>query len=184
MLRAVVPQNMLPSDCVLFCVSMQVRFVKMEETHLPQVRDLYNWYIANSVATFHTEPVASTHLLDFIYLNHPKYKSYVILDNDTFAGYCFLTAYKKRQAYDRTAEVTLYLKPEYCHRGIGRIALSKLEQEAVAQGIKNLMAIISFDNDGSVRLFEKAGFAKCGHFRNVGEKFNRVLDVVAYQKEL
>ena len=45
-----------------------------------------------------------------------------------------------------------------------------------------LMGIISGDNAGSIKLFEKAGYEKCGHFRQIGEKFGRILDVVAYQK--
>jgi phosphinothricin acetyltransferase len=37
---------------------------------------------------------------------------------------------------------------------------------------------------GSIALFEKAGFIKCAHFKNVAEKFNTVLDVVMFQKEI
>ncbi|MCK9207197.1 MAG: GNAT family N-acetyltransferase [Salinivirgaceae bacterium] len=72
----------------------------------------------------------------------------------------------------------------YGQKGIGKVALLHLEQKAVETGIRNLIAIISGDNSGSIHLFEKMGYSKCAHFKNVGEKFGKVLDVVAYQKEL
>jgi phosphinothricin acetyltransferase len=47
-----------------------------------------------------------------------------------------------------------------------------------------LVGVITAENKQSVSLFEKCGFEKCAHYRKVGEKFNRLLDVVAYQKIL
>ena len=46
------------------------------------------------------------------------------------------------------------------------------------------MGIITAENESSVKLFERMGYEKCGHFKQVGEKFGRILDVVAYQKLL
>lgn len=58
-----------------------------------------------------------------------------------------------------------------------------MEEDARKTGvIKVFIGIISVDNSGSVKLFENAGYVKCAHFRNVGEKFGKILDVVAYQK--
>ena len=162
---------------------MQITFHHTEEHHFPQIKEIYDWYIANTTATFHTEPVTIGQLKEFIFVHHPRYKSYIIKVDEQMAGYCFLTYYKNRQAYDRTAEVTIYLKPNFCHKGLGKIALAYLEEKAAGTDIRNLVGIISGDNRGSIALFEHAGFTKCAHFRNVGEKFNKILDVVAYQKE-
>lgn len=100
------------------------------------------------------------------------------------AGYCFLTYHKKRPAYDRTAEISIYLKPEFSGKGIGKAALRYLEDVAKEVGLKNLVGVITGDNLSSMALFERTGFVKCAHFKNVGEKFGKVLDVVAYQKEI
>lgn len=163
---------------------MAVTFSEIRESDLPLVKEIYDWYIANSTATFHTEPIRIDQLREFLYIDHALYKSYLIRDNDEVVGYCFLTYYKKRQAYDRTAEVTIYLKHDHCKKGLGRIALEMLEAQAKKLGIKNLLGIITGDNTGSIALFEKLGYFKCAHFRNVGEKFGRILDVVGYQKEI
>jgi len=163
---------------------MTIQFEELEETDLPEIKSIYDWYIQNSTATFHTEPIQIEQLKEFIYIGHPLYKSFIIKAGPDLAGYCILTNHKKRQAYDRTAEVTLYLKPEFHRLGIGKIAMEYLERQAKALGLKNLIGVITGDNTGSIALFEKAGYTKCAHYKNIGEKFNKVLDVVAYQKEI
>jgi L-amino acid N-acyltransferase YncA len=49
---------------------------------------------------------------------------------------------------------------------------------------QKLIAVITGSNIESIKLFEKMGYIKCAHFKNVGEKSNQILDVVIYQKEL
>lgn len=163
---------------------MHLNFQKLTEKDLPIVKEIYDWYILQSTATFHTEPIQLSELKEFIHLDHPRYPAYLILADQQVAGYCYLTYYKKRQAYDRTAEVTLYLKPELHHQGIGKATLEYLETKGREIGLKNLLGIITGENVGSIALFKKCGYTQCAHFRNVGEKFGRVLDVMGYQKEI
>jgi L-amino acid N-acyltransferase YncA len=148
------------------------------------VKQVYDWYILNSTATFHTEPVTINELKEFIYIRHPRFKSWLITNNDHPVGYCYLTNYKRRQAYDKTAELTIYLEHGCYAKGMGQAALDQLEEHARQAGFKNLLAIISGDNEQSIRFFEKNKYFKCAHFKNVGEKFGKVLDVAGYQKEL
>ncbi|MCX6287925.1 MAG: GNAT family N-acetyltransferase [Bacteroidetes bacterium] len=163
---------------------MAILFEEIKERDLSEVKNIYDWYIEHSTATFHTEPIQIDQLKEFIYINHSIYKSYLIYLNKGIVGYCFLTYYNKRQAYNRTAEITVYLKPEFCNQGIGKIALNHLETKAKENGLRNLIGIIAGDNEWSITLLEKSGFIKCAHYKNVGEKFNKILDVVAFQKEI
>lgn len=163
---------------------MDIQFEELREHHLAEIKSIYDWYIENSTATFHTQPIQIEQLKEFIYIGHPLYKSFIIKAGPDLAGYCILTNHKKRQAYDRTAEVTIYLKPEFHKQGIGNVALEYLEQQARGLWLKNLIGVITGDNANSIALFEKAGYIKCAHFKNIGEKFGKVLDVVAYQKEI
>jgi L-amino acid N-acyltransferase YncA len=163
---------------------VNIRFEKLKEVHLPDVKKIYDWYIAHSTATFHTEPVTLDELKDFIHIDHALYVSYIIYAGEKMVGYCFLTNHKKRQAYNRTAEITIYLDPDFRQKGIGKVAIHHLEQRAKQNGLKNLIAVITGDNTGSIALFERSGFVKCAHYKNIGEKFNKVLDVVALQKEI
>ena len=118
---------------------MKIKFENLRPDHFHEIKSIYNWYVHNSTATFHTHPIGVDQLKEFIYIDHGIYRSFIILFEDNLAGYCYLTRHKPREAYDRTAEVTIYLKPEFQRKGIGRVALLHLENQAVAVGIKNLV---------------------------------------------
>jgi L-amino acid N-acyltransferase YncA len=151
---------------------------------LDTILGIYNHYVLNSTATFHSLPLAGKDLEEFLFVSHPKYPSFMILEANETAGYCFLTQYKKRQAYDRSAELSVYLKPEFTGRGIGTLALGHLEAAARASGIRVLVGTICGENHASIRLMEKSGFSRCACLKNIGEKFGKIMDVVMYQKEI
>ncbi len=163
---------------------MSIAFRPILESDLLMIKSINDWYIIHTTATYYTQPITFDQLKEVIYFDHTRYKGYIILLDEATAGYCYLTAYKKRPAYDRTAEITIYLHHDFLHRGIGGIAIEYLESKAVEAGLKNLVAGISGDNIASIRLFEKSGYMQCAHFKNVGEKFGQILDVVYYQKEI
>lgn len=163
---------------------MMVEFSPVKETDLAAILAIYHHYVLNSTATFHSEKMSEKEIGEFVFISHPKYPSFLITDEDRVIGYCFLSQYKKRQAYDRSAELSIYLKPEFTGKGIGMAALRHLETAAYRAGIRVLVGTICGDNRASIRLMEKAGFWKCAHLKNIGEKFGRVLDVVIYQKEI
>jgi phosphinothricin acetyltransferase len=163
---------------------MRIEFADLNEDDLELVREIYNFYIENSTATYYTEKISVGELKEFIPVQHKKYKSFLIKVDNEPCGFCYISQYKKRQAYDRTAELSLYLKPEHTGRGIGKVVLEHLEKVARDNGISVLIGIISGDNENSIKLFEKNGYEKCAHYKQVGEKFNKILDVVSYQKIL
>ncbi|QIA08107.1 GNAT family N-acetyltransferase [Draconibacterium halophilum] len=161
-----------------------IRLEILEEKDLSLIKDIYNYYIANSTATFHTGSVIEADLKEVLPLGDKRFRSFLIYYNNEVAGYCYLGRYKNRAAYDRSAEITIYLKPEYFGKGIGREVLLQMEQKALEVGIVVLLGIITAENETSIKLFERLGYEKCGHFKQVGQKFGRILDVVAYQKLL
>ncbi len=154
------------------------------EDDLRAIKEIYDYYILNSTATFHCEPITINELKEFVFINHPKYPSFLIKENGVILGYCFLTRHKKRQAYDRTAELSIYLKPEWTGRGIGQIAIDYLEKAAIKAGIHVLIGTLSGENEASIKLFEKVHYKKVGHLKSVGEKFGRIIDVMLYEKEV
>lgn len=161
---------------------MKISFVNIKEKDFELIKEIYDYYILHSTATYYTEKISIKELREFIPVGNKKYKSFLIKIDDECCGFCYLSQYKKRQAYDRTAEVSLYLKPEYTGKGIGKTALTYLEKVAKENGISVLLGIISGDNENSIKLIEHSGYEKCGHYKQIGEKFNKILDVVSYQK--
>jgi L-amino acid N-acyltransferase YncA len=161
---------------------MNIELIDLQEKDFPLVKEIYDYYIINTTATFHTDLISIEELKKVIWIAHPKYKSYLIASNGEISGYCYISQYKNRQAYDRTAEVTIYIKPDYTGKGVGKETMSMLESIALNNDISVLIGIITGENQASIRLFERCGYEKCAHFKKVGQKFNRILDVVAYQK--
>jgi L-amino acid N-acyltransferase YncA len=163
---------------------MKIEFSDLTAPDLELVKEIYDYYIENSTSTYYTEKISIGELKEFIPVEHKKYKSFIIKVDNEPCGFCYISQYKKRQAYDRTAELSLYLRPEYSGKGIGKSVIEFLEKTAQNNGISVLIGIISGDNESSIKLFEKNGYEKCAHYKQVGEKFGKVLDVVSYQKIL
>jgi L-amino acid N-acyltransferase YncA len=161
---------------------MKINFGKIRENSLKPALKLFNYYIVHSTAVWIVKKINMKQFREIIPVKNKKYKSYVITGGREFCGFCCFKQYNKRQGYDRTAELSVYLKPEFTGKGIGRQAISFLEKQAKKTGIKVLVGSISGDNKSSIKLLKKSGYVKCGHFKKIGEKFGKVLDVVYYQK--
>jgi len=159
-------------------------FQPAAENDLAAMLELYNFYIMNTTATFDHGKITPEEFRQRLFIGHEKYKTYLIRLGDDTVGFCFLTQYRKKAAYDRTTEIGLYLKPEFTGKGIGRLAVTFLEEIAVSKGIGVIIASISGENTASIKLFQKMGYEKCAHYKQVGEKFGRFVDVIDYEKIL
>ncbi len=164
---------------------MNITLKPIHADDLPFICDVYNYYIKNSTATFHTEHVDIEEIKTIVPFKHHKYETFIIKNKEgENCGYAYLGYYKPRQAYDRTAEVTIYLKPEKGGKGYGKETLELIETIAKNKDIKVLLGVITAENIASVRVFEKCNYERCAHFKQVGEKFGKILDVVIYEKIL
>ena len=159
-------------------------FQKAEENDLETILDIYNFYIVTTTATFDHSKISREELLQRIFIGHEKYQTFLICYCNETAGFCFLTQYRKKEAYDSTAEIGVYLKPEFTGKGVGKEAVAFLEKVAISKQIRVVLASISGENIASTKLFQRMGFEKCAHYREVGEKFGRFLDIIDYQKIL
>lgn len=156
----------------------------MSDRWLQEAVSVYNYYIRQTTATFHINEITAPEMADILYDGDPRFPAFAILEEEEFCGYCLLARFKKREAYDGTAEVTIYLKPGYEGRGIGSYAIGQIEETTLNYGFHTLLAVISGENTASIRLFTKMGYEGCGKLREVGLKFGRRLDIVYYQKLL
>lgn len=156
--------------------------VAMHEDYLDAVLQIYTHYVLHSTATFHSRPPAADEMREMVFSDNPKYKTFVILKQDAVCGYVLTAQHKKREAYDATAEVSVYLKPGAVHHGAGSLAAQYIEAYAKQQGIHVLVATICGQNEASIGLFKKNGYSQCAHYKEVGQKFGQLLDIVAYQK--
>jgi phosphinothricin acetyltransferase len=153
---------------------------------------IYNHYVATSTATFQTEPLgAAEWAADSIGGEPGRHGAWAITAGDaggdpggTLVGYVLVQPFKSRCAYRDTAEVTVYLAPEATERGLGGAALRHVDEHARAHGLHALIAVVCAENDASLRTFERHGYERVAHLKEVGSKFGRLLDVVYLEKVL
>lgn len=158
--------------------------VKMSPTYSGLALNLYNDYIANSTATFSIEALKQAEMDQLLFSGLERFPSYAILVEGIFAGYVMLNRYKPREAYDQTAEVTVYLDSAFHGKGLGKAAMSFIETIAKSYEFRALLGVICAENKASIAMFEKLDYFQCAHFKEVGKKFGRILDVVIYEKLL
>ncbi len=156
------------------------RTVAMRDT--PQIAAIYNHYVLSSVANFEVDTLSNEEMAQRIrdILREGPY--FVYTDNeDNVLGYCYAHLWKRRQAYFKTYETTIYLHPEHIHKGIGTMLLRNLIEACRQLDIHVLIACITAENFESIHLHEKFGFEKVSFFTEVGYKFGRFLNVVDYE---
>jgi L-amino acid N-acyltransferase YncA len=161
-----------------------LKFTELTDKYLPDILEIYNYYVLNTSVSFHVKALSLEEMREITFFKNEKYKTIIVFLDNVLVGYGILSRYKARRAYDGSAEISIYLKQEYCGKGLGSKIISYMETEARNKGIHTLIAGICLNNASSIKLFEKNGYIKCAHFKEVGYKFGKYLDVCYFQKIL
>jgi len=150
---------------------------KVESADAAQIADIYNYYILNTHHTFETEAWSVEEMQKRIVETSGDYPYLVAEYEDVVQGYVYAAQFKLRQAYKHSVEVSIYVRNQAKQKGIGSELYQKMLEELAETDVHALMAGISLPNDASVRFHEKLGYEKVAHFREVGYKLGRWVDV-------
>jgi L-amino acid N-acyltransferase YncA len=154
---------------------MNVRKVKIEDGR--QIAEIYNFYISNTHHTFETESVSFAEMEKRISETIKSYPFLVCEETDEILAYAYAARYKSRNAYQHSVEVSVYVKHGLNGKGIGNRLYQKLFAELGQKDFRAVIAGIALPNAASIKLHEKFGFEKVAHFREVGFKLGRWIDV-------
>ena len=161
---------------------MQLRFENITAEHLKELMAIYNYYVINTVYNLHEKPLSDVEMKNILYFNDTRSGAFTIMLDNRITGYITLTKHKIMEGYRDTGEIAIYLHKDFLHRGIGKEALKFMEKFAIEKKYHTLIATISSDNIGSIKLFETSSYRKCAHFKDVAQKFGNYIDVCSYQK--
>jgi len=143
---------------------------------------IYNHYVATSHATFELKPIdpdeMGRRVIDTVSQGYPFL---VCHDQDQVLGYAYGRPFRPRPGYRHAVEVAVYVHPDHQGKGIGKRLYDQLLPTLFTNGAHSLIATIALPNEASVRMHENFGFVKSGHFREVGRKFDRWIDVGYWQ---
>jgi len=139
--------------------------------------DLYNYYVVNTTFCFEELPVSLKDMETRIRDISAVYPWLVFEEDDKIIAYAYVNKWKERSAYRYSVEDSIYVRHGYGGKGIGKKLLAALLDEVRKTKIHTIIAGITFPNESSIALHEKAGFRKVAHFSEVGFKFGRWIDI-------
>lgn len=99
-------------------------------------------------------------------------------------GYAYAHRIREREAYQWSAELSIYLDREATARGLGSPLYETLIRLLKLQNIRNVYGGITQGNKQSTRFHEKLGFTPMGTYRNIGYKNGQWLDVLWYERQI
>jgi len=161
---------------------MQIRRATVDD--VAAITEIYNEAILTTTATFDTEPKTVAERLAWFESHGERHPVLVALLDGKVVAWASITKWSDRNAYADTAETSFYVKSECRGRGIGRQLKGAVIEEARKLGFLTLIARVAEGNRESIHLNESFGFVHVGVLKEVGRKFDRLLDVHIMQKML
>ena len=158
----------------------------VQENDAKTICDIYNHYITNTIITFEEKTITPTDMLSRITKVLSTELPWLVVEDETgnVLGYAYATKWRERHSYRFSVEVTVYLSPEHGRKGLGSLLYRDLFTQLKALGIHSVIGGITLPNAASVAVHEKFGLIKVAHFKEVGLKFDRWLDVGYWQVTL
>ena len=158
----------------------EIRSVR--ESDAEAIAGIYNHYIARTVVTFEEEEISSSEVCRRIQeVRSSSLPWFVAQQENEVIGYAYAGKWKARCAYRYSAEASVYVSLDHHRQGTGSMLYHQLLPEMKNAGIHVAIGGIALPNPGSIALHEKFGFSKAAHFKEVGFKFNRWIDVGYWQ---
>lgn len=151
---------------------------------VPRLTEIYNLSVTGSTATFELIPQTIKERMEWFSEHGGRYPLLVAEVDSVVAGYSCISRYRPKPGYNFTVESSVYVAPSYHRQGIGRALMEELMTRTRDLGYHAILAGITAENLGSIRLHESLGFTLVGTMRQVGYKFGRWLDNNYYQRLL
>jgi len=153
---------------------------------LPGILAIYNEIIATSTAVYSLVPTTLEERRDWFDARIAGgYPVLVAVRDARVIGFSSFGEWRGAwTGYRYTVEHTVHVHVGARGAGVGRQLLEALFPRALALHKHVMIGGIDADNQASIRFHERLGFVPVAHFREVGHKFGRWLDLVFVQKLL
>ncbi len=143
--------------------------------------DIYNYYVLNTIVTFDIKVLSLETFTEKVNHINAKYPFIVFEENGNILGYAYGSKWRPKPAYNHTVESTVYVKHGEHGKQIGSKLYTELLSLLKQENYHVVLGGLTLPNEASVRLHEKFGFKQVAHFKEVGKKFDKWLDVGFWQ---
>lgn len=151
-----------------------------QATHndLPQMLEIYNDVIVNTTAVYNYDPHTLQMRTEWFDAKQQQgFPVFVAEEKNNILGFSTIGPFRAWQAYKFTVENSVYVKSDCRGKGIGKLLLPPLIDAAKSLGLHAIVAGIDATNEVSIALHKQFGFEEVAHFKEVGYKFDRWLDL-------
>lgn len=153
---------------------------------LPAILAIYNDVIATSTAVFALQPVdLADRRAWFEARLAGGYPVLVAVQEGQVRGFSSFGEFRGAwSGYRYSVEHSVHVHRDHRGRGLGKALVQGLFEPARALGKHVMIGGIDAANVASIGMHESLGFERVAHFREVGHKFGRWLDLVFVQRML
>lgn len=148
---------------------------------IQQLTEIYNYYVLNTIVTFDHIPYSTDEYLKKIIRIAAEFPCIVYEEKNEIIGFAYGSKWRAKPSYNNTVESTVYLNHTSKRKQIGTKLYTELLKRLKKQKYHVVIGGISLPNDPSIKFHEKFGFKKVGHFKEVGRKFDKWVDVAFWQ---
>ena len=148
------------------------------ENDVPAMLEIYNEIILNTTAVWHNEPHTLQMRQEWFALKQEQgYPVFVAEQNSVLAGFSTIGPFRPWVGYRFTVENSVYVSAENRGQGIAKLLIPPIIEAARQLKLHAIVAGIEATNEASIALHNKFGFIEVAHFKEVGFKFNRWMDL-------
>ena len=149
-----------------------------EKNDLPRLLEIYNEIIINTTAIYSYEPHTLAMRTEWFETKQQQgFPVYVAEFNNAITGFATFGPFRSWPGYKHTVENSVYVSNEARGKGIAKTLMPFIIEAAKTMNMHAMVAGIDAENIASIKLHELFGFIEVGHFKEVGFKFNRWLDL-------
>lgn len=150
---------------------------------LPEILAIYNDAVLTTTATYDIEPRSLDHRVEWFEAHQRDGLPVLVAvtESGRVVGWGSLNRHHDRFGYRFTVENSIYVDAAHRGKGVGKCLLGPLIEAARKKAFHTILAGVDADNVASLRLHERFGYRPVAHYKEVGHKFGRWLDVIYLQ---
>ena len=148
------------------------------ENDLPAILVIYNDVIVNTTAVYDYEPhTLAMRKAWFDTKKQQGFPVFVAEENGKILGLSSIGPFRAWAAYQYSVENSIYVASEARGKGVAKLLMPPIIEAAKQLGMHTILAGIDAGNEASIKLHQLFGFEEVAHFKQVGWKFDRWLDL-------
>ena len=148
------------------------------ETDVEGMLLIYNDIIENTTAVYDYRP----HTIEMrqAWFNEKLRTGFPVIvaaEDNKIVGFASFGPFRNWAAYKYSVENSVYVAADHRGKGIGKLLMQPLINADQNMNMHTIIASIDNTNEASLRLHQDFGFVEVAHFKEVGYKFGKWLDL-------